>query len=216
MDDAELSAERLADLTPHLDETYASRSSAALAGDHAARLELIHTCRDYLLFIANHEFDGRLQAKCAPSDIVQNTLVKAVEHFDEFQGENQQALLAWLRRILIHEIVDSRRAFLAAGKRDIRRENPADGDPKLTAERLGVVDPDQTPATRAELTDDIDRLRVALQQLSPDYEAVIRMRNWERLTFAEIGRRMGRSEEAAKKLWARALTSLKDALADHD
>ncbi len=88
----------------------------------------------------------------------------------------------------------------------------AERDPKIAAERLGVMDPDHTPATHAELMDDVARLQRALQSLSPDHETVIRMRNWDRLSFAEIGQHLGRSEEAAKKLWARALTQLKDAL----
>ncbi len=62
----------------------------------------------------------------------------------------------------------------------------------------------------------MQRLQQALRQLSPDHEAVIRLRNWERLSFAEIGQRLGRSEEAAKKLWARAITRLKEVLPDQE
>jgi RNA polymerase sigma-70 factor (ECF subfamily) len=211
MNHDDLSAERWAELTPNLDQTFASRSGAALAGDREARLEILHTCRDYLLFVANEELDARLQVKYAPSDIVQNALAKAVENFDGFEGNNEKALLAWLRQILKNEIIDVRRA-LHAEKRDVRRENAADTDPNLAEFRLGVVDPDQTPGTQAALTEDIGRLQQALEQLSPDYEDVIRMRNWERLSFAEIGQRMGRSEDAAKKLWGRALIKLRDVL----
>jgi hypothetical protein len=38
---------------------------------------------------------------------------------------------------------------------------------------------------------------------------VIELRNRERLTFAEVGQRMGRSAEAARKLWARAIELLR-------
>ncbi len=94
-----------------------------LAGDPAARREILDTCRDYLLFIANQELDARLQGKCGPSDVVQNAMVKAVEHFDDFKGSSQHALLAWLRQILKNEIIDVRRAYLDAEKRDLRKEN---------------------------------------------------------------------------------------------
>ncbi len=90
MSDTERSSAQHDHLTPHLDRTYASLSGAAMAGDRKARVEIIDTCRDYLLFIANEELDARIHAKCVPSDVVQNVLVKAVEHFDEFQGENQR------------------------------------------------------------------------------------------------------------------------------
>ncbi|MEM8681590.1 MAG: sigma-70 family RNA polymerase sigma factor [Planctomycetota bacterium] len=209
MNQDEPSAEQRSQLTPHLDQTFSSLSGSAFAGDRGARLELLDCCRDYLLFVANQELDARLQVKCAPSDLVQNTLAKAVERFDGFEG-NEKALLAWLRRILSNEIIDLRRA-LHTDKRDIRRESV---DPNRPASRLGVVDPDQTPGSQAALMEDIGRLKSALRQLSHDHEEVIRMRNWERLSFAEIGQRMGRSEDAAKKLWGRALAKLRDVLAD--
>ncbi len=206
-----MSAEPLDQLTPLLDAAFAARSSAAFAGDLAARREILNTCRDYLLFIANQELDHRLQGKCAPSDVVQNTLIKAVEHFADFQGTNQHALLAWVRQILKNEIIDVRRAYLRAEKRDLRKECPADDDALLATERPEIVDPEHTPSTHAELRDDAERLQRALQLLSPDYEAVIRLRNWERLPFAEIGRRMNRSEDAAKKLESAVIAGIRSA-----
>ncbi len=146
-----------------------------------------------------------------PSDVVQNTLIKAVEHFADFQGTNQHALLAWVRQILKNEIIDVRRAYLRAEKRDLRKECPPDDDALLATERPEIVDPEHTPSTHAELRDDAERLQRALQLLSPDYEAVIRMRNWERLPFAEIGRRMNRSEDAAKKLESAVIAGIRSA-----
>ena len=214
MNHEELSAERLAELTSRLDDAFASRSGAALAGDPAARREILHTCRDYLLFVANQELDARLQVKCAPSDIVQNVLAKAVERFDAFEGDNQRALLAWLRRIL-----KERNRGCASRSTGRQARCPTRKTGRLATRsvgefRLEVVDPDQTPGTQAALVEDIGRLQQALERLSPDHEEVIRLRNWERLSFAEIGRRMGRSEEAAKKLWGRALIKLRDVLSE--
>lgn len=51
-------------------------------------------------------------------------------------------------------------------------------------------------------------LRAALQRLSEEQRRVIRLRNWDELTFAEIGRRLNRSEEAARKLWTRSVEKL--------
>jgi DNA-directed RNA polymerase specialized sigma24 family protein len=41
---------------------------------------------------------------------------------------------------------------------------------------------------------------------------VVRWRNDDRLPFEEIGRRLGSSEEAARKVWVRALEQLADLL----
>ena len=38
-------------------------------------------------------------ARRNPSDLVQETLLKAHQHFDQFQGQTEAELIAWLRRI---------------------------------------------------------------------------------------------------------------------
>jgi RNA polymerase sigma factor (sigma-70 family) len=49
----------------------------------------------------------------------------------------------------------------------------------------------------------------ALAQLSPARREVIVLRNLEELRWSEIAQRMGKSEAAVKKLWARALLALR-------
>ena len=49
----------------------------------------------------------------------------------------------------------------------------------------------------------------ALADLPADHREVIVLRNLQDLAWPELGRRMGRSEEAVRKLWTRALVHLK-------
>ena len=56
----------------------------------------------------------------------------------------------------------------------------------------------------------IDRFHTALRKLSKDHAEVIRLRNIERLTFKEIGEKMGRSEDAVSKLWYRAILNFEE------
>ena len=51
-------------------------------------------------------------------------------------------------------------------------------------------------------------MRAALQGLSDEHRQVLRLRNWDGLSFAEIGGRLNRSEDAARKLWSRAVEKL--------
>ena len=60
-----------------------------------------------------------------------------------------------------------------------------------------------------------EALRAALHRLPEDYRTVLRLRNWECLPLAEVGRRMNRSEEAARKLWSRAIVRLQQELDGH-
>ena len=53
-----------------------------------------------------------------------------------------------------------------------------------------------------------DDWKKRLQQLSPRYEQVIRLRNELKLSFAEVAIAMSCSADAAQKLWTRAVKQL--------
>jgi RNA polymerase sigma factor (sigma-70 family) len=56
----------------------------------------------------------------------------------------------------------------------------------------------------------------ALEQLPDEYRLVVTWRNFDYLPFDEIGRRLGRSAEAARKLWVRAVEHLQQRLDSSD
>ena len=70
---------------------------------------------------------------------------------------------------------------------------------------------DPFPGPRSDLIhgEEEQRLIEALGRLPSVYREVIELHNRERMTFAEVGERIGRSAEAARKLWARAIEMLR-------
>jgi RNA polymerase sigma factor (sigma-70 family) len=52
----------------------------------------------------------------------------------------------------------------------------------------------------------------AMARLPEEYRRLVVLRNWERRSFAEIGALVGRSAEAARKLWACAIEDLQEFL----
>ena len=60
----------------------------------------------------------------------------------------------------------------------------------------------------------LEALDQALARLPPEYREVILLRHREELPFAEIGRRMNRSADAARMLWSRAFNRLAEELDD--
>ena len=67
-----------------------------------------------------------------------------------------------------------------------------------------------TPSGLAMANEQSLELQGALDRLRDDYRCVIQLRYDDNLTFEQIGQEMGRSPEAARKLWARAMDCLRD------
>ena len=176
----------------------------ARQGSDSAMGNLLDICRNYLMMIANKDLGHQYRSKVGASDAVQSTLLLAQDNLDQFRGATKEELLGWLRNILRNQIHSTHRRFTTE-KRDIARE---------TEPHSALVDDQPSPNSEAVLADEAKQLRDAMQRLPTDHRTVIVLRNWEQLSFAEIGERMDRSPEAVKKLWSRAIAALKKEMQD--
>src|SRR6185312_8414784 len=67
--------------------------------------------RDYLLFLANLQMDASLRGIIDPSDVVQQTLLRAHQSREQFRGTSDGERAAWVRRILANTMIDALRKF---------------------------------------------------------------------------------------------------------
>jgi RNA polymerase sigma-70 factor, ECF subfamily len=176
---------------------------AARPDDREALGRLLEAYRPYLLLIANKELPAGLQAKFGASDVVQRTFHEAVKDFARFEGSTEEELRAWLRRMLLHNLADMVIQFTGTDKRDPGREVPP---------YPGVESPSESPSQQAVARERDEALHRALEQLSAEARQVVQWHAYDRCTFEEIGQRLGRSAEAARKIWARALKKLREIL----
>ena len=184
---------------PHVARLFHASLSAARCGEDAVVGELLEACRPYLLTIAQGELPGELRGKLGASDLVQETLTRAVEHFREFRGEHQDELAGWLRRILINHLANVRRGF-ASRKRATGLELSDHADLALIV--------DQSPSSIVAQRDEEQRLEEALRRLPDHYQRVIRLRHQENRTFPAIAEALGKSQGAVEKIWTRAIVRL--------
>lgn len=181
----------------------------ARAGSSEALGQVLNACRSYLLLIAAKELDSDLRAKAGASDLVQETLLEAHRDFAQFQGGSEKELLAWLRRMLHNNALNLARIYRGTKKRAAAAEVPIDSGHSSHPTGCVPIAPDSTPSVHAVKNEQAEVLQKALQRLPDDYRQVILLRYQEELPFEEIGQRMGRSSNAAEKLWLRAIERLR-------
>jgi RNA polymerase sigma-70 factor, ECF subfamily len=179
--------------------------NAARAGSADALGEALQVYRGYLMLIAEEELEPDLRAKSGPSDLVQETFVKAQRDFAGFRGGTEAEWRAWLRRILLNALADLRDHYRGTAKRRVDREVALTPDDS-SQEPGGNLAADQlTPSKWAVEQEQTEALRRLLEALPEDYRLVLRLRYEEDRSFEEISRVMNRSVNAVQKLWARAV-----------
>jgi len=184
---------------------FADLVEQARNGSNEAIGLLVHRWRKYLLLIANQDLEQDLQAKIAPSDIVQQSLIDVQEHVTDFRGSSEAEFQAWVRTILKNNVAAARRKYKSSQQRDLKREV---GIHDSTGPKPSLVDPQDSPGTSALQNERTKILEVAMKQIPDHYRQVIQLRNFDELTFVEIARRLGGTEDSVRKLWSRAILSL--------
>ncbi len=127
-------------------------------------------------------------------DLTSETFHAALENFSRCRAGEEEP---WVIGIARHKLVDHFR----------RSKHP---QPLETIEDW--PDPDPSPEDQASQRLEIGQVAAALRRVTPERAEALTLHYFAGLGLAEVGRAMGRSEEAAKKLVQRALADLREAL----
>jgi RNA polymerase sigma-70 factor (ECF subfamily) len=170
--------------------------------------------RDYLTILARLQIGRRLQGKVDPSDVVQETFLHAVRDAAQFRGTSDRELAGWLRQLLAARLADLLRRYFGAQGRDVRLEQALQVELDQSSEVLdqGFAAPLCSPSEHAARHEQARWLAQALERLPADYREVLVLHHLQECDFPEVARRLGRSVDAVKKLWARALARLRRSL----
>jgi RNA polymerase sigma-70 factor (ECF subfamily) len=172
----------------------------ARSGSPEALNHLYERCAGRLLAFIRLRLGRDLRSRLESRDILQATLLKSLAHVSQLKAAETRSVMAWLARIAEHEIQDCA-DFHHRQRRDAAREMPIEDDAPLPALTRSAL-------SRVILGEQAEQLEAALDVLSPDHREVILLRKFEELSFAEIGQRLGKSEDACRMLLARAMTAL--------
>lgn len=162
----------------------------------------------YLMAIASRELPRSIGNRVDPADVVQTTLMDVAK----FMATNEVEIAklgGLLRASLLHNITSEIRTHNAA-KRTVRREFYVPFSNFLT--ELGDREQDASPVDAMIVREEIGQLMDAMAELSPIHCEVLRLRYFDGLSRAEVGERIGRTEQATAGLLKRAKATLQGAM----
>jgi RNA polymerase sigma-70 factor (ECF subfamily) len=171
--------------------------------------------RDYLRVLARVHLSARPRVKLDASDVVQQAILNAHAHRDQFRGNTEAQWLGWLRAILANALASAIREFGTAA-RDLSRERSLEAELERSSSRLeGLLAAEQSsPSEGAVRGEELLRLTRALVQLPDDQRRVVELHHLKGLTIAAVAAELGRTRPAVVGLLFRGLKRLRELLAD--
>ncbi|MHC5041976.1 MAG: sigma-70 family RNA polymerase sigma factor [Planctomycetota bacterium] len=144
---------------------------------------------------------ARLQRRVSVADVLQEARMVAFERRADFEDRGQGAFRKWFLGIARHKVLELVKRHDLAARRSAQREVTR-GQRQATAQFAGGLPSPSQAAIASEMREFAAR---AFRSLSDDYREVIRLVREEGLNLKEAAARIGRSHEATKKLYGRAL-----------
>jgi RNA polymerase sigma-70 factor (ECF subfamily) len=170
--------------------------------------------RDLLCVLARQiQLDPRLRRRFDPSDLVQETLLKATQNLEQFHGGTEAELVKWLQEIMRNALADATRRARAQ-KRDVAQEEALAVVVNDSSARLHnwLAAPDSSPSQRAQREEQLLRLAAALEKLPQDQRDVVILRDSLDTPVRAIAEQLGRTEKAVAGLLLRGRRKLRELL----
>ena len=182
----------------------------AKGGDESALNQLCKVYGPRVRWMIRLRMGKELRSKLESMDLVQDTLINALSGLEDFTYKSEGDFVRWLSKISENELRRNLKR-LRADKRDIRKEVRLDNnDPTTVSAFVRTHEPIDaaTPSVIMSRKEDLDKLEKAMDELKPEYREAIIITKIEGLSYKEISKRLGKSNDAVRKLVSRAIIAL--------
>lgn len=171
-------------------------------GDVRAREQLVARFLPILRRWAHGRLPGHARSLADTDDLVQVSLLRALDHVDGFEARREGAFLAYLRRILLNAVRDEIR-------RSARR-------PTQDVESAELSSPGPSPLEQQIGRDTLEAYEAALTRLTEAQREAVIMRLEFGYSYPQVADAMGRTTpNAARMLVARAIVQLAEGMDEH-
>lgn len=185
----------------------------AKAGDEFALNALLERYVHRVLKIVRIRIGAKLRGRMESMDVVQQVMMRVIKSFKNFSVQNEGAFLHWISKLVqneIRDLADHHNASKRNAEKEIRPARGESEDRSVIAEI--PADSIWRPSFQIKMKEDILLLEAGMDILSEEEKEVIVMRQYEELSFKEIGAKLDCSEDAARMKFVRAMDTLTDVL----
>lgn len=171
-------------------------------GDARARERLAAKFLPLLRRWAHGRLPGHARSLADTDDLVQVSLLRALDHVDGFEARREGAFLAYLRRILLNAVRDEIRRSARRPTQDVESAELPAPDPSLLEQQIG--------------RDTLEAYEAALTRLTEAQREAVIMRLEFGYSYPQVADAMGRTTpNAARMLVARAIVQLAEEMDEH-
>ncbi|MBI5361555.1 MAG: sigma-70 family RNA polymerase sigma factor [Planctomycetes bacterium] len=174
-------------------------------GEEAAWTELYRLYKDELLFLTRARLGPKLRSALQSEDIVQSVALEAFRELQRFEVRGPGSLRRFLHGLVLNKIRDRADTYSAAKRAGAVALTDAHAESLAAREEAS---PYSDPG--------YERLERALAALPDEMREVILLRRIEELSSQEVAERLGKSDDAVRKLYSRALARLALLVGDGD
>ncbi len=162
--------------------------------------------------LARLQLDPRLRVELDPSDVVQQTLLKAHERLEQFRGQSDAELRAWLRDPG-GNLADAVRKFgRQKGDRALSLEAVLEqSSAKLEAM---LASDESSPSQGALRAERLVGLAEGLARLTEDQRTAVELHYLNGLSVPDVALQMGRSTVSVTGLLYRGMKALRERIGD--
>jgi RNA polymerase sigma-70 factor (ECF subfamily) len=185
---------------------------AARSGDRTAFDALFDRYRDRLRRMVELRLNRKLWGRVDPSDIVQDALLQAAKHVDEYVRDPRIEPYLWLRTLTQQHLLAIHRHHLGTDKRDAALEVAVGrghlGASSASLASLAVADA-TSPSSAAARAEQVIVLEALIDSMEPIDREILALRHFEQMGNSEAASVLGIGETTAAQRFLRALKRLR-------
>jgi len=192
---------------PARDDEIEALCARAASGDLDAAERLLWLHHQRLLGTARRKIGVDWQGRIEAEDLLQEAYIDILRQISGFKARDSESFYRWAVRIVDHKFIDQVRLHRRA-KRDIRRELAGNRQSLLGH----VMGRERGPSQILRQQDAEGALMSCLARLPEEARTVVTRRHLGQENFSTIAADLGKSEDAVRRMCARAVDRLRECM----